>query len=170
MIYVTHDQVEAMTLADNIVVMNEGRIEQVGSPLELYNQPVNRFVAGFIGSPKMNFLPVFNENERTLEVPGGTLRKNGNHNLKGVTEIGLRPEHVAISQNGTEGIAGTIMRVEHLGSDTFAYIELPKAERPFLVRMEGDESVNMGQKVNLQFSSEATHFFNEDRQALFLTN
>jgi multiple sugar transport system ATP-binding protein len=102
MVYVTHDQVEAMTLADRIVVLNAGRVEQTGRPRELYNDPANVFVAGFIGSPQMNFLQA-----QPLGAPGKTL--------------GVRPEHLGISrESGT--ILGTVSHVEHLGGDTNVYV------------------------------------------------
>ena len=103
MIYVTHDQVEAMTLADRIVVLNAGRIEQVGAPMELYNDPANTFVAGFIGSPQMNFLAA-----PALGQPGKTL--------------GIRPEHLEISREQGP-IPGTISHVEHLGGETNVYVK-----------------------------------------------
>src|SRR6201997_1079369 len=99
-IYVTHDQVEAMTMADKIVVLNAGKIEQYGSPLELYENPANLFVAGFIGSPKMNFV--------TGEVAGEP----------GAATIGVRPEHLKVDREG-QGWPGTVMVAEHLGRDTF---------------------------------------------------
>jgi multiple sugar transport system ATP-binding protein len=108
MIYVTHDQVEAMTLADKIVVMNAGRIEQIGSPMELYNNPANLFVAGFIGSPQMNFLPA--------EALG----------ITGARTIGVRPEHLNISPEKGEW-KGKVVHVEHLGADTNIYVETEKA-------------------------------------------
>ncbi|KEP70101.1 ABC transporter ATP-binding protein [Thioclava sp. BHET1] len=102
MIYVTHDQVEAMTLADRIVVLDGGRVAQVGAPMELYNDPANTFVAGFIGSPQMNFL------------------KAGAIGLQGET-VGIRPEHLEISKETGE-IPGTISHIEHLGGETNIYI------------------------------------------------
>src|ERR687892_1864015 len=101
MIYVTHDQVEAMTLADRIVVLNAGRVEQIGRPMELYNDPANTFVAGFIGSPQMNFLEA-----QALGAPGKTL--------------GIRPEHLELSREAG-AIPGTISHVEHLGGETNVY-------------------------------------------------
>ncbi|WP_112605123.1 ABC transporter ATP-binding protein [Rhizobium sp. WW22] len=104
MIYVTHDQVEAMTLADKIVVLNAGAIEQIGSPMELYNRPANTFVAGFIGSPQMNFIAA----ERLGE--------------SGVKTVGIRPEHITLSRDqGTW--AAKVIHVEHLGADTIIYLE-----------------------------------------------
>jgi len=104
MIYVTHDQVEAMTLADKIVVLNAGAIEQIGSPMELYNRPANVFVAGFIGSPQMNFVPA---------------EKLGQ---SGAKTVGIRPEHITLSRDrGTW--SAKVIHVEHLGADTIIYLE-----------------------------------------------
>jgi len=108
MIYVTHDQVEAMTLADRIVVINQGRIEQVGAPMELYNNPANEFVAGFIGSPKMNFI----EAARLGDA--------------GAATIGVRPEHLRLDRM-SGAWHGTVVHAEHLGADTNVYIETEKA-------------------------------------------
>jgi multiple sugar transport system ATP-binding protein len=108
MVYVTHDQVEAMTLADRIVVMNRGRIEQVGSPMELYNRPANIFVAGFIGSPQMNFIPA------------------ARLGIAGAETIGIRPEHVSVSAAGGSW-RGIAVHVEHLGPDTNVYLEIEGA-------------------------------------------
>ena len=104
MIYVTHDQVEAMTLADKIVVLNAGAIEQIGSPMELYNRPANIFVAGFIGSPQMNLIPA---------------EKLGQ---SGAKTIGVRPEHIALSREDGAW-KGRVIHVEHLGADTIVYLE-----------------------------------------------
>jgi multiple sugar transport system ATP-binding protein len=107
MIYVTHDQVEAMTLADKIVVLNAGKIEQIGGPMELYNSPANEFVAGFIGSPKMNFIAGERLGDRAKSV-------------------GVRPEHIAVS--GERGDwKGTVIHAEHLGADTNLYLETERA-------------------------------------------
>jgi multiple sugar transport system ATP-binding protein len=107
MIYVTHDQVEAMTLADKIVVLSAGRIEQIGSPMELYNRPANLFVGGFIGSPQMNFIEA------------------GRIDETGYATIGVRPEHMTLSRDGGDW-HGKIVHVEHLGADTIVYIESEK--------------------------------------------
>jgi multiple sugar transport system ATP-binding protein len=108
MIYVTHDQVEAMTLADKIVVMNAGRIEQIGSPMELYNNPANLFVAGFIGSPQMNFLDA------------------AALGMSGAKTIGVRPEHLTVSADKGDW-KGKVVHIEHLGADTNVYVETEKA-------------------------------------------
>lgn len=139
MVYVTHDQTEAMTLADKIVVLNEGRIEQIGHPLELYQYPANRFVAGFIGSPKMNFV--------TGEVATAF----------GAVEIGIRPEHIALS--GDSGAwKGVISHAEHLGSDTFVYIEVEKLGL-LTVRTPGETICHPGENFYLTPNAEAVHRF-----------
>ena len=141
MVYVTHDQVEAMTLADKIVVLNAGRIEQVGSPLELYKSPANQFVAGFIGSPKMNFVsgaPAANRQAAT---------------------IGIRPEHVAISKDKGEW-AGTVGVAEHLGSDTFLHINAA-ALGTLTVRAQGEVSVGYGDRVFLTPDPSRIHRFDD---------
>ena len=148
MIYVTHDQVEAMTMADKIVVLQNGVIEQVGSPLELYRTPRNIFVAGFIGSPRMNFL---NGDEAAA------------HNAN---TIGIRPEHVTISQDaGTwEGVVGLS---EHLGSDTFFHVNCPGLSGPLTVRASGELALSYGSKVFL--TPDIAHLHRFDDGGLRLT-
>ena len=132
MIYVTHDQVEAMTMADRIVVLQAGVIEQVGSPLELYHTPRNKFVAGFIGSPKMNL------------IEGAVAEKYKAHT------IGVRPEHIAVSTKTKKGAwKGTVGVAEHLGSDTFIHIHGVEGCDPMTVRASGDVSVKHGDTVYL---------------------
>ncbi|MBN9073367.1 MAG: ABC transporter ATP-binding protein [Rhizobiales bacterium] len=146
MVYVTHDQVEAMTMADKIVVLNAGNIEQVGSPLELYKTPKNLFVAGFIGSPKMNF------------VNGGPAAAHG------AATIGIRPEHVKVSKTQGEwkGVVGV---AEHLGADTFIHVNT-EAAGPLTVRADGDLSVEHGETVHLTPDPARIHRFGQDGLAL----
>jgi ABC-type sugar transport system ATPase subunit len=127
MIYVTHDQVEAMTMADKIVVLNGGRIEQVGSPMQLYNAPANAFVAGFIGSPKMNLY-------------SGDVAK-----AKGCATYGLRPEHVVLSAKGGEW-QGAVRHVEYLGADTVVYLDVPNLGE-LLARVSGDVQFQIGSQI-----------------------
>jgi len=145
MIYVTHDQVEAMTMADKIVVLQAGRIEQVGSPLDLYRTPRNRFVAGFIGSPKMNF------------IEGAEAAKHGAH------AIGIRPEHVHISTS--EGMwKGTVGVSEHLGSDTFLHVT---TEHGLInVRAGGEIDLHHGDAVFLSPDMAQLHRFDKEGGAL----
>ncbi|WP_135450538.1 ABC transporter ATP-binding protein [Tabrizicola caldifontis] len=127
MIYVTHDQVEAMTMADKIVVLNAGRIEQVGAPLELYNHPRNLFVAGFIGSPKMNF------------IEGAEAAKHDAHT------IGIRPEHIAVGDGPWEGVVGLS---EHLGSDSFLKVAV-EGIGTLTVRAPGEVAARHGDRIRL---------------------
>ncbi|WP_075215371.1 ABC transporter ATP-binding protein [Mongoliimonas terrestris] len=140
MVYVTHDQVEAMTMADKIVVLNAGRIEQVGSPLDLYKAPKNVFVAGFIGSPKMNL------------VSGEGARRFG------AETIGIRPEHVRVST--TEGTwTGTVGVAEHLGSDTFLHVHGTGLAETVTVRVGGEIDLRHGSRVHLTPDPDKIHRF-----------
>ena len=142
MIYVTHDQVEAMTMADKIVVLQAGVIEQVGSPLDLYHRPRNEFVAGFIGSPKMNLI-------KGAEA--------ANHNA---ATIGVRPEHIAVST--TSGTwEGTVGVSEHLGSDTFFHVNVDGFAEPLTVRATGDVAINYGDKIFLTPDASVIHKFDD---------
>ncbi|AVF02984.1 MULTISPECIES: ABC transporter ATP-binding protein [Devosia] len=135
MIYVTHDQVEAMTLADRIVVLNAGRVEQVGKPLDLYERPASLFVAGFIGSPKMNLLV-------------------GEHAARfHASTIGVRPEHLTVTSGG-EGWAGRVLRTEHLGSESYTYVDIG-LEEPMIARLPGTSVFRQGDAVVLQASEQA---------------
>ena len=146
MIYVTHDQIEAMTMADKIVVLQAGNIEQVGSPMELYNAPRNRFVAGFIGSPKMNM----------IEGPEAT--KLGAHT------VGTRPEHIRISTDqGTW--KGTVGVAEHLGSDTFLHVHTD-AVGTINVRADGDMNVRHGDTIWLTPIKDRIHRFDKAGMAM----
>jgi ABC-type sugar transport system ATPase subunit len=173
MIYVTHDQVEAMTMADRIVVLRAGRVEQVGTPLELYNRPANRFVAGFIGSPQMNFLSasiVETCGERVLvrlaaaagDGSGTALRVHGSANA-GVDSrvlIGIRPEHILL--NGSDApsleLSATVDRVEQLGSASFLYCAIPGGEH-VTVHAPGQVEYAIGGRVHLTLPLAHTHVF-----------
>lgn len=141
MIYVTHDQVEAMTLADRICVLRDGRVEQIGTPLELYEAPVNTFVAGFIGSPKMNFI-------------GGRLAES-----HGAHSIGIRPEHIVVS-DGAGGWTGEIVHSEMLGSDSYIYVDIG-ADEPLVVREEGVSHRATGETLKLSPLPEHIHRFDQ---------
>ncbi len=142
MVYVTHDQVEAMTMADKIVVLQSGIIEQVGSPLELYRSPQNIFVAGFIGSPKMNFLT------------GAEAEKRGAHT------VGIRPEH--ITPSASEGTwKGTVGVAEHLGSDTFFHVHMEGRDDPLTVRAGGEVDLHHGDTIYLTPDENQMHKFDE---------
>ena len=157
MIYVTHDQVEAMTLADKIVVLRLGRIEQVGAPLELYRDPDNKFVAGFIGSPAMNFM-MGKVVDGGVDVPamGTMIPADLSTAYKGhdVT-VGLRPEHLEIDPSGD---ALTVDMVESLGGVSFAYLESKSGER-LIIEQRGDEAVSEGASVGLTVDPSRLYLF-----------
>ena len=143
MIYVTHDQVEAMTMADKIVVLRAGRIEQVGSPLELYNQPCNQFVAGFIGSPRMNFVPA-------ALVPGAR-----DH----AATVGIRPEHAQLAADG--GLTLAISQVEQLGSTSILHGHVAP-EVPFELILSGQTHYQRGDSVRVTAPSDLLHYFDSN--------
>ncbi len=150
MVYVTHDQVEAMTMADKIVVLRAGRVEQVGAPLDLYNRPANAFVAGFIGSPRMNFLPV-----TLLPAHQGQLvpMPQGTHS------IGLRPEHAVVGDDGP--ITMKVSQVEQLGSTSLLHGTVG-ADTPFEMVCNGQTTLTGGGTVRLALPSGNLHFFDKD--------
>jgi multiple sugar transport system ATP-binding protein len=168
MIYVTHDQVEAMTMADRIVVLNGGRIEQVGSPLELYHRPNNMFVAGFIGSPKMNFVTVkvaaIKGHAVTVDLPGGnTMAIPVSGKLPAVGDqltLGCRPEHVGIGRTSKAAghISGTIRVAEYLGSETMFYVTLDDGSE-FSVKGGGLAGQKVGDILPLELPVAACHLF-----------
>jgi multiple sugar transport system ATP-binding protein len=145
MIYVTHDQVEAMTLADKIVVLNAGRIEQIGGPMELYNSPANEFVAGFIGSPKMNF------------IDGARLGETAK-------TIGVRPEHLTVDPK-SGAWKGTVVHAEHLGADTNLYLDCEKAGL-ITVRIFGVYDAEPGATLYATPESGKTYRFGADGKVL----
>jgi multiple sugar transport system ATP-binding protein len=151
MIYVTHDQVEAMTLADRIVVLEFGKIAQVGTPRELYEKPANLFVAQFIGSPRMNVIPV-------SAVPSINLPPE-------VTSLGIRSEHITLVGEGAGQLQGTVDVLEYLGADTFLIMACGEAEH-VTVRVNGDVDLKPGDKAGLEFLPEKLHGFDRDNLAV----
>ncbi len=142
MIYVTHDQVEAMTMADKIVVLRDGVVQQVGSPLELYEAPQNLFVAKFIGSPEMNFMT------------GGEAKGYG------AETVGVRPEHMMIEPSG--GVwTGTVMHSENLGADSYIYVDMGGA-KPIIIRQEGKSDYRSGQPLSFSPKDDRYHLFDAD--------
>jgi ABC-type sugar transport system ATPase subunit len=166
MIYVTHDQVEAMTLADRIVVLRAGRIEQVGTPLELYNKPANRFVAGFIGSPHMNFLDA---TVTSMEAKNAVVTLAGGHALKVPAKggglaagsrvtLGVRPQHITLGA-GENSLSAKIRLVEALGSETVLHADL--AGEKLLVVAPGQHDLAPGANIDLSLSAAPIHLFND---------
>ena len=175
MIYVTHDQVEAMTMADKIVVLHGGIIEQVGSPLELYHRPRNMFVAGFIGSPKMNFIPVTVQAARDgnvmLSLPGDgrmTIPMKGDLPAAGTRlTLGCRPEHVAIGKEAAASgaLQGTIRVAEYLGSETMFYASLADGTE-IAVKGDGLAAQKSGDILPLSLPAAACHLFDAQSNAI----
>ena len=171
MIYVTHDQVEAMTMADKIVVLREGRIMQVGRPLDLYNNPANQFVAGFIGSPKMNFLDARllekDSSRRTIEVAGQEIVLDRALSTKDDAPLsfGLRPEHLSIAGGGVSLGTWIVQLVEHLGGSTVVYAGKQSGESVTLV-LDGQRGVRIGESIPLGFDPSSLHLFGADGQRL----
>jgi ABC-type sugar transport system ATPase subunit len=160
MVYVTHDQVEAMTMADKIVVLNAGRIEQVGTPMDLYNRPATEFVAGFIGAPAMNILPV--------QVPGGQAMVEGvalGLAPAGTVKLGIRPEHVVLRPAGQGQLSATVSICETLGGDAYLYVRL-EGGQTLVVRAEGDTTLNHGVSVGLDIPVARQHHFGADGRTL----
>jgi ABC-type sugar transport system ATPase subunit len=160
MIYVTHDQVEAMTMADKIVVLNAGRVEQVGTPMDLYHRPANIFVAGFIGAPAMNFLDVtlsngtaMHEAEALGPAPAGT------------SHLGIRPEHITLRPAGQGQMAATVLIRETLGGDAYLYVRT-RAGAQMVVRAEGDTALDHGAEVGLDLPAPRMHHFAADGRSL----
>jgi len=171
MVYVTHDQTEAMTLADDIVVLDEGIVSQNGSPMEMYNNPKNLFVGGFIGSPKMNFISskILSSNDNSTEVDlfGSSkisIPKTSSNTSDGNdVQLGIRPEHLLINQEGDASWESKVFVVEKLGSGTFIYLE--KEGEPLVVETEGDSNIKVGDTVKVGFTASRCHLFDQNKQA-----
>lgn len=172
MIYVTHDQIEAMTLADKIVVLNQGSIAQIGKPLELYHYPKNRFVASFIGSPKMNFIPVkvtelasdkvqiqLTNKEKTsfwIAVDPTNLVVGEN------VSLGIRPEHLLNGENAEISISGIVRVVEKLGYETQVHLEMPPIKHNLVYRQNDVLLLNEGDNFKIGIDPNRCHLFKED--------
>jgi multiple sugar transport system ATP-binding protein len=171
MIYVTHDQLEAMTMADRIVVLNQGKVEHLGSPLELYQHPATLFVAGFIGAPKMNFLEaeiktasdqrliLMLANGASVAVPMPLERLNAGEKIK----LGVRAEHLTRVPEGE--LQGEIEALEHLGPRAYLHARLADGTR-VVSQTDGDTQARIGDRVAFRVRSEATHLFNAAGKAL----
>lgn len=160
LVYVTHDQVEAMTLADRIVVFREGEVEQIGTPLELYRQPANQFVAGFIGSPAMNFL--------NASADGHSIRIDDelvcdSTTPKGRLTLGVRPEHLQLDDAGAFG--GHIQVFEHLGGESFLHLQL-KDGQTVVAKLDGEHQFSPGDVCRLGIKASKCHLFDEHGQRL----
>src|SRR5262245_55631978 len=168
MIYVTHDQVEAMTMADRIVILDQGRIAQVGSPMDLYDRPTNTFVAGFLGSPKMNLLKVIETRREAgklgLKTEAGEAIDVLASRASGAqaATLGLRPEHLALSADGP--MAGKVLAIEQLGSETLIHVE--NSSTTIVVKAGRDNAVDIGETVRLSFDPRHVHLFAADATSI----
>ena len=173
MIYVTHDQVEAMTMADRIFILNDGYVEQVGTPLELYRKPANIFVAGFIGSPKMNFLSVkvlqIEGQKITLQLPGEDQmqlqRENINFKVGDTLTLGIRPEHFELEQTQGYSLSATVDIIERLGNETYIYAN-DANDNLLTIVGDGELDVSNKEKLKIHFTTDHCHLFGRDDQSI----
>jgi len=172
MIYVTHDQVEAMTLADRIVVLNGGRIEQVGAPMDLYQRPANLFVAGFIGSPRMNLLT---GEVVTASAAGATVRTTAGETIRvavnaasakagDAVTLGIRPEHLNLSGEG-DVLTAEVLFVEPLGATTMAHLKHPASQDTLTVQLAGGAPARVGESLTLHVPADQAHLFDAEGRA-----
>ncbi|TXR52034.1 ABC transporter ATP-binding protein [Reinekea thalattae] len=176
-IYVTHDQVEAMTLGDKIVVMNQGRIEQVGTPLTLYHSPETRFVASFIGSPNMNFLNAklhkSDSNMSELLLDSGlkiTVAINASNLQTGTPlELGFRPEHIQIDQPENQ-LSGVITLIEQLGELSYLYVKIADHPEEIVLKVPGNKAFKFGDEIKFGISAENLYVFDQSGKALQRTH
>lgn len=172
MIYVTHDQVEAMTLADKIVVLQGGIVEQVGAPLELYHHPRNLFVAGFIGSPRMNFLAVtvtaVNDSGTTVRLPGDATVtipvRPGSLSVGDRATLGIRPEHLRLDATHPT-LTGEVLVVERLGGETFLYVRISGGET-LVVQTDGDNPSRTHDRALIQMNGDLCHLFDQNGETV----
>jgi ABC-type sugar transport system ATPase subunit len=162
MLYVTHDQVEAMTLADKIVVLNEGVIQQFGTPDELYNRPDNLFVAGFIGSPKMNFIEINKSKEAKNIVENSTIINNNKEDVK---TIGIRPEHFTLSDEENSYFNGIVDLLENLGEYLIYYVKLTNGDI-LTVKSTNEKVLKIGDPIYLKCDDSKFYFFDSNDKAI----
>jgi multiple sugar transport system ATP-binding protein len=172
MVYVTHDQVEAMTMADKIVVLREGYVEQVGAPLDLYHNPANMFVAGFIGSPAMNFMDgkISGISDQAVEFELNSKQKfqvpcqPGEQAAAGSSiKAGVRPEHLELTGDSDAILQGEVFAVERLGGETYLYVQTEQ-NNELTVHATGDKIVSVGDSVSIGFAPESCHLFDGQGQ------
>ena len=168
MVYVTHDQTEAMTMADEIVVLDKGEVSQIGKPLTLYKNPANEFVGGFIGSPKMNLIDskiskksskgfeIGFMNSINIHVQGSADKIKIGENIR----LGVRPEDLSVNSGNFKSWKGKVIIVERLGSSTFLYVE--KEGEPLIAETKGESNINVGDIVEVGFDPARCHVFNSD--------
>ena len=165
MIYVTHDQVEAMTLADRIVVLKDGLIMQVGTPRELYENPNSLFVAQFIGSPKMNIMPATADGSRFTVSGHGSGTHSQGDTATGTASLGIRPEHIDLTGSDDAHCTGVVEVAEYLGADTYLYVNCAGLDT-IVVRRTGAEPVKHGETIGLKFNEADIHLFDGEGRSI----
>jgi multiple sugar transport system ATP-binding protein len=167
-VYVTHDQGEAMTLGDRVAVLKDGTLQQCGAPRELYDNPVNAFVAGFIGLPQMNLIRLSVSDGcvrlggEPIELPGEIVRIAGDRGAKEII-VGIRPEHVTVGE-GDGGVAGEVVLVESLGADSYVHVTIDGTDTNFVARTEGYDTRRPGTNVRLRLDSERIFGFDPETE------
>ena len=169
-VYVTHDQGEAMTLGDRVAVLKDGTLQQYAAPRELYDNPVNAFVAGFIGLPQMNLIRLGLEDGRVrlgdqaIPLPRELVAAAGDRGAKEII-LGIRPEHVSVADDPSEGIAGEVQLVESLGADSYVHTTIEGTERNFVARTEGYDARRPGSRVRLRIDASRIYGFDAETEA-----
>ena len=171
MIYVTHDQVEAMTMGDRIAVFNGGRVEQIGAPMQLYQKPANKFVAGFLGSPRMNFIPCEQVSADANRVTVSVIKRlplvlERPRPLARPTTLGVRPEHVDVTTM-EEGLPASVEMLEHLGDVTIGYFRVPETELLLAAKLDVKKAaaLEVGMRVGLKPQEAHCVLFDADGRA-----
>ena len=168
-VYVTHDQVEAMTLGHRLLVLNDGYVEQLGTPIELYERPATKFVAGFIGSPSMNFLEArISADGNKAEFADGDslgLANNLSKHANQPVHIGMRPEHLQEAEADTKITSQKVDMIEHLGADTLLHGTFGRSDSILTVRLEGIRTINQGEVLPLKIEPQNIHVFDSPRAA-----
>ncbi|KJE34673.1 glycerol-3-phosphate ABC transporter ATP-binding protein [Thalassospira sp. HJ] len=163
-VYVTHDQVEAMTLADRLIVMNGGIAEQIGSPIDIYEKPASQFVAGFIGSPAMNFLKGKVSDDKKHVTVGDGVMLDLDHDVEAGREVtvGIRPEHLDLLQDGKGRINAPVRMVESLGAETLVYLDFGANADNVTLRLQGTHQFAKGDQLSLSVPANKIHLFDID--------
>ena len=166
-IYVTHDQVEAMTLADRLIVLNEGNIDQIGTPKQLYAEPKTTFVAGFLGSPSMNFINSKSVSQYSIELKEKMKNYTGNNSGK-IIKIGIRPEQLFLKSDEREVdliLEAKVLAVEDLGADCLIYFEIIADKSQHIWRAVADTEIEINETISLAANAESLHLFDNDSEA-----
>ena len=161
-LYVTHDQVEAMTMADRLVVLKDGIAAQIGTPMEIYDDPHDQFVAGFIGSPAMNFIDCTVSDDE-IDIGGQKMPRPTDVTQRGALVLGIRPEHFN-NDSDTAVIQGQVEMIEKIGASVFLYVKCDKIKELIVIQREGHSQVQIGELVNIDPNPNKLYFFDKNTQ------